>query len=53
MNNKPIRRFLRYALSTSLLLVLIAGVVTVHAAFPGTNGKIAFESYRDGNAEIY
>jgi TolB protein len=24
-----------------------------HAAFPGANGKIAFTSYRDGNAEIY
>jgi len=53
MNNKPIRRFLRYALSASLLLVLIAGAVTVHAAFPGTNGKIAFDSDRDGNEEVY
>jgi len=53
MNNKPIRRFLRYALSASLLFVLMAGAVTVYAAFPGTNGKIAFESYRDGNAEVY
>jgi len=53
MNNKPIRRFLRYALSASLLLVLIAGAVTVHAAFPGANGKIAFDSDRDGNEEVY
>src|SRR3972149_2022770 len=53
MNNKPIRRFLRYALSASLLLALIAGAVTVYAAFPGTNGKIAFDSRRDGNPEIY
>ncbi|HEY4690083.1 MAG TPA: DPP IV N-terminal domain-containing protein [Anaerolineae bacterium] len=53
MNNKPIRRFLRYALSAILLLALIAGAVTVYAAFPGTNGKIAFDSRRDGNPEIY
>src|SRR5689334_16678526 len=53
MNNRHIRRFLRYALSTSLLLVLIVGAVTVHAAFPGTNGKIAFDTDRDGNSEIY
>src|SRR5687767_4151276 len=53
MNNKPIRRFLRYVLRASLLLVLIAGAVTVNAAFPGANGKIAFSSFRDGNQEIY
>jgi dipeptidyl aminopeptidase/acylaminoacyl peptidase len=53
MNNKPIRRFLRYVLRASLLLVLIAGAVTVYAAFPGTNGKIAFDSQRDGNLEVY
>jgi Tol biopolymer transport system component len=53
MNNKLIRRYLRYALSASLLLVLIAGAVTVYAAFPGANGKIAFDSDRDGNEEVY
>jgi Tol biopolymer transport system component len=26
---------------------------SAHAAFPGANGKIAFESHRDGNWEIY
>jgi len=53
MNKNPIRRFLRYALSASLLLALIAGAVTVYAAFPGANGKIAFHSDRDGNNEVY
>jgi hypothetical protein len=49
MNNTPFRHFLRYVLSASLLLALIAGAVTVHGAFPGTNGKVAFDSDRDGN----
>lgn len=53
MNKKTIHGFLRYALSTSLLLVLTAGAVTVNAASPGANGKIAFDSQRDGNPEIY
>src|SRR5215210_2428634 len=33
---------------------LLAGeVASAQAAFPGTNGKIAFTSNRDGNQEIY
>jgi Tol biopolymer transport system component len=38
------------ALATSLLL---ATVEPAQAAFPGQNGKIAFESFPDGNGEIY
>ncbi len=54
MNNKPIRRFLKLFISASLLLVLFSGVINVHAAFPGTNGKIAFESYPNGpTGEIF
>ena len=39
-------------------LGLVAGMITATigpamAAFPGINGKIAFESLRDGNMEIY
>ncbi len=32
---------------------LVGGTAQTDAAFPGTNGKIAFSSNRDGNAEIY
>lgn len=53
MNAVSIHRYLRYAMSVSLLLVLIATTGTAQAAFSGTNGKIAFQSNRDGNFEIY
>ena len=33
--------------------VLAATAEPVEAAFPGSNGKIAFESDRDGEFEIY
>jgi Tol biopolymer transport system component len=36
-----------------LLLTLIAGAVTVYAAFPGANGKIVFASNQDGTYQIY
>ena len=37
-----------------LLLVTLVGAPHIgYAAFPGVNGKIAFISNRDGNAEIY
>src|SRR5688500_7990449 len=39
------------ALALGLLLTSIAG--TAGAAFPGANGKIAFQSDRDGNPEVY
>jgi hypothetical protein len=32
---------------------LVGGTAQTDAAFPGTNGKIAFHSNRDGNSEIY
>ena len=37
------------------LVVAVAGAAAEHAtaAFPGTNGTIAFTSNRDGNTEIY
>jgi Tol biopolymer transport system component len=34
-------------------VVLVTTKNTARAAFPGTNGKIAFLSDRDGNNEIY
>jgi Tol biopolymer transport system component len=47
----------RPALSTLAFLValLIAAMAAgeSRAAFPGTNGKLVFETNRDGNAEIY
>jgi Tol biopolymer transport system component len=48
-----------YALVVAVLLALVLIVAVVaatnpaKAAFPGHNGKIAFESLRDGNWEIY
>ena len=37
----------------ALVVGLAAGAAPAAAAYPGTNGKIAFISYRDGNSEIY
>ncbi len=38
-------------------MLLLAGILaltgTAQGAYPGANGKIAFESFRDGNFEIY
>ncbi len=37
-----------------LVAIIVLGLpVSADAAFPGQNGKIAFSSNRDGNAEIY
>jgi Tol biopolymer transport system component len=43
------------ALATSILIVVLfaASLEPAHAAFPGEDGKIAFQSDRDGNNEIY
>src|SRR3989442_11795477 len=54
----PRSRQLRRSLIGSLAVVflsalLLAGSRSAQAAFPGTNGLIAFTSDRDGNAEIY
>jgi Tol biopolymer transport system component len=35
------------------LIALLTLAAPAHAAFPGANGKIAFNSDRDGNVEIY
>ncbi len=41
-------------LKTSLLaLIFLIFASPIYAGFPGTNGKIAFHSIRDGNNEIY
>jgi Tol biopolymer transport system component len=44
-------------LGSTLSIVLLVGLglaqPAARAAFPGSNGKIAFISYRDGNCEIY
>jgi Tol biopolymer transport system component len=36
-----------------LVVGMLAATAAAPAAFPGTNGKIAFESIRDGNVEIF
>src|SRR5215210_7256925 len=36
-----------------LMLIMVSLVEPAGAAFPGQNGKIAFQSNRDGNSEIY
>ena len=41
---------LRFGIALLAMLVL---ATPAHAAFPGQNGKIAFSSDRDGDAEIY
>ena len=51
-------RLLPRALNTTAVaalccLALFVGANTAPAAFPGYNGRIAFESNRDGNSEIY
>jgi Tol biopolymer transport system component len=43
---------IRILVFLSLLTVLISPSVT-YAAFPGVNGKIAFDSNRNGNEDIY
>ena len=45
----------RWTLLAALVLVLTlaGGTGPARAAFPGANGKIAFNSNRDGNVEIY
>ncbi len=40
-------------LAVAAVAVLAGGSSPAESAFPGANGKIAFESFRDGNFEIY
>jgi WD40 repeat protein len=44
---------LRSAVVAVCIVALMAVAPSAHAALPGANGKIAFSSFRDGNAEIY
>ncbi|MGH3087872.1 MAG: hypothetical protein ACRDSJ_11220, partial [Rubrobacteraceae bacterium] len=46
-------RALGVSLSAIAAVCLLAVVEPVDAAFPGKNGRIVFESNRDGNSEIY
>jgi Tol biopolymer transport system component len=41
------------ALTVVTATALLSGAHDGHTAFPGANGRIAFESERDGNGEIY
>ena len=51
---RPARVLLLLALGVCFLIAAGGRPATpAQAAFPGQNGKIAFTSYRDGNAEIY
>jgi Tol biopolymer transport system component len=47
------RRSMLAAVSVALVGLSVTLIPASQAAFPGLNGKIAFETYRDGNAEIY
>ena len=46
-------RLLRWLALCGLVATLLAFPGGADAAFPGVNGRIAFESTRDGNSEIY
>jgi Tol biopolymer transport system component len=50
---RPTRWLAGCVLLATLVLVSGAALGTAEAAFPGSNGKIAFMSDRDGNLEIY
>ena len=45
------RKTISIAALTAATVATLAG--TASAAFPGTNGRIAFQSNRDGNLELY
>ena len=40
-------------LASVLVVTSVISPPTAHAVFPGSNGKIAFSTSRDGNYEIY
>lgn len=52
---RALARFVGVGVVLAFILLLTSVIFppAVHAAFPGTNGKIAFQSDRDGNFEIY
>jgi hypothetical protein len=41
------------AVLAAVVLALVAPPKPAAAAFPGENGRIAFESYQDGPSDIY
>ena len=41
------------ALSVAGVLLIASGAPRALAAFPGHNGKIAYESFRDGDVDIW
>ena len=53
--SRAFARFKGVGVVLAFILVLTSVIFprAGHAAFPGTNGKIAFQSDRDGNFEIY
>jgi TolB protein len=58
--NTQLRKMVRPTLATVLAIILVVSVILtvvspprVSAVVPGANGKIAFESQRDGNEEVY
>lgn len=50
-----IQTYLKKVLFVALVSVLLTGLLPMpaHAAFPGLNGRIVFQSDRDGDNEIY
>ena len=54
MSRWSVRSKVIYVVCTGVLFACTGAAATrAEAAFPGTNGKIAFTSSRDGNLEIY
>src|SRR5690349_19199340 len=49
---RPKRLAVRVAFCATALMLFL-GPAAAHATFPGTNGKIAFQSLRTGNYEIF
>ena len=48
-----IKLFMVVAAALALCLLVLVAAGPAEAAFPGKNGKIFFQSYRDGNPHIY
>jgi len=43
----------RFLILATALLILVLALIPLACGGQGTQGKIAFTSYRDGNSEIY
>src|SRR5437016_3403117 len=52
---RAVDRLTAFLAASAFVLLLLSMILPSvgYAAFPGTNGKIAFYSSRDGNTEIY